>query len=406
MLLPILTVLCCFAWAWLLWGQGNFWHLVLPRPLPVQPAYWPEVAVIVPARDEAAMLPKTLPALLAQNYPGNWRIILVDDHSTDGTAACAQSLAAARGAVERLQILQPPALPAGWSGKVHAMHSGVQAAGPVDYILFTDADILHQPNSLRFLVARAMYDQLDLHSMMVKLHCESFWEKLLIPAYVYFFQMLYPFHWSNTPGMDVAGAAGGVMLVYRPALEAIGGLESIKGKIIDDCALARAIKFRPSPTPPRTLITLVKHEVVSLRQHDSLGDIWNMIARTAFTQLYHSWLLLPAAIAVLALIFLLPVYLPVEGHLYTIAGFVLLSGMLYSFLPMVDFYRINFLWASALPVAAVIYMGATIDSAFRHLLGRGGQWKGRVQAPAAANAAATTAPVPAAPSPAAPAQTP
>lgn len=380
MLLPILTVLCCFAWTWLLWGQGNFWHLVLPRPLPVQPAYWPEVAIIVPARDEAAMLPKTLPSLLAQNYPGNWRILVVDDHSTDGTAASAQSLAAARGAVDRLQIIQPPTLPAGWSGKVHAMHCGVQAAGSVEYILFTDADILHQPNSLRFLVARAMYDQLDLHSMMVKLHCRSIWEKLLIPAYVYFFQMLYPFHWSNTPGMQVAAAAGGVMLVYRPALEAIGGLESIKGKIIDDCALARAIKFRPNVTPPRTLITLVHHEVVSLREYSSLMEIWRMVARTAFTQLYHSWLLLIAAIATLALVFLLPLYLPALGHLYTLTGFVLLSGMLYSYLPLISFYRINFLWAAALPIAAMIFMGATVDSAFRYAFGRGGQWKGRAQA--------------------------
>lgn len=377
----VITLIACFAWAWLLWGQGNFWHIILPQPPLVKPALWPSVAIIVPARNEAAMLPDTLPGLLAQDYPGRWQIILVDDHSTDNTGAIAAQIAAAKGAGDRLQVVQAPPLPEGWGGKVHAMHCGVQAAGAADYYLFTDADIYHRATSTGFLVTRSLFDQLDLHSLMVKLRCVSVWEKLLVPAFVYFFQMLYPFSWSNTPKMDVAAAAGGVMLVERNALEAIGGLAAIKSALIDDCALARAIKFRPSAEPPRTLITLVDHEVVSLRRYDSLGALWQMISRSAFNQLKYSWLMLILAELCLAIIFFAPFCLPFLDGLFALAGFVLLSAMLYSYLPMIGFYKINFLWAATLPFAALIYMGATLDSALRHAFGHKNNWRGQRFAP-------------------------
>ncbi len=353
-----------------------------PRWLPNnrEPAVWPDVAIIVPARNEADILPQSLPSLLKQDYPGRWKIILVDDHSTDNTAQIAYRIAQECGQEEKLQIFQPPALPAGWSGKVHAMHWGVQTAGAVDYALFTDADIFHQPSSLRFLVSRSVDSRLDLHSLMVKLRCQSLWEKLLIPAFVYFFQMLYPFDWSNHPAMRTAAAAGGVMLVNRNALESIGGMEAIKGALIDDCALARAIKFRPGADEPRIWLSLVDHAVVSLRAYDTLDTLWQMISRAAFTQLRYSWLLLLGTTLGMSLIFILPFFLPFMGGLYALTGFVLLAVMLYSYLPMVSFYRLNFLWAATLPAAALIYLGATLDSARRYALGKGGAWKGRTQA--------------------------
>lgn len=380
MFVLIVTFIACFAWAWLLWGQGNFWHIILPLPPQSKPAYWPSVAIIVPARNEAAMLPDTLPGLLTQDYPGPWRIVLVDDHSTDNTAQIAEDIAAKTGQSAWLQVVQPPPLPEGWSGKVHALHCGVQAAPEADFYLFTDADIYHRSASLGFLVTRAVFDQLDLHSLMVKLRCVSFWEKLLVPAFVYFFQMLYPFNWSNQPGMRVAAGAGGVMLVRRTALEEIGGLAAIKGALIDDCTLARAIKFRPSPQPPRTLITLVDHEVVSLRRYDTLASVWNMISRCAFTQLRHSWILLALSVFCLGVIFFAPLLLPLKGGLFALAGGTALTAMLYTYLPMVGFYQLNFMWAATLPLAALIYIGATIDSGLRYATGRGGQWKGRAQA--------------------------
>lgn len=381
MLLTVATVITCCAWAWLLYGQGHFWQLVLPRPPRILPPRWPDVAIIVPARNEASMLPHSLPGLLTQDYPGNWRVILVDDHSTDGTADAAFNLVAGQEELERrLEIIQPPPLPEGWSGKVHALHWGLDAAGAAEYVLFTDADILHQPSSLRFLVARSLESQLDLHSLMVKLRCVSFWEKLLVPAFVYFFQMLYPFNWSNMPAMRVAAAAGGVMLVRAAALREIGGLAAIKNALIDDCALARAIKFRPAVHPPRILLTLVDREVVSLRAYDTLDSLWRMISRSAFTQLRYSWLLLAGTVVGLGVIFVFPLILPFLGSLYSLAGFVVLAAMFYSYLPMVGFYRLNFFWAATLPFAAMIYLGATLDSARCYAQGKGGLWKGRAQA--------------------------
>ena len=382
-MLTALTLACCASWVWLLQWHGNFWHILLPRAPRSAPESWPEVAIIVPARDETEVLPRSLPGLLAQDYPGAWRIILVDDHSGDGTAAAATAIAAAAGMSGRLTVTQPPALPAGWSGKVHAMDWGVRQAGDAAaYYLFTDADILHAPHSLRLLMARSLADRVDLHSLMVKLRCRSFWEKLLVPAFVYFFQMLYPFTWSNAPGSRVAAAAGGTMLVRRAALEEAGGLAAIRGAIIDDCALARAIKFRASREPPRTLLTLTTAEARSLRRYETLDSLWRMISRSAFTQLRYSWLLLALTVLGLFVVFIMPLLLLFAGGPWMIGGLAAIVLMLYSYMPMVQFYGLNFMYSATLPLAAALYLLATLDSARLYAMGRGGAWKGRVQAKA------------------------
>ena len=383
MFLPLIACAAVLAWVWLLFAHGGFWRILLPQQPRLTPAEWPEVAIIVPARDEVAMIPQTLPALLALDYPGVWRIILVDDHSTDGTAAAALQIASRHSEEGRLTVIQAPALPPGWSGKVHALHTGLEAAGHPAFVLFTDADILHQPGSLRYLVARALESGLDLHSLMVKLHCKNLWEKFLIPAFVYFFQLLYPFAWSNDPARSTAAAAGGVMLVRNQALQEIGGLAAIRDAIIDDCALAKAIKSRAkaqSGQRARILLTLVDFEVVSLRAYPHIGVLWRMIRRAAYTQLRYSPLLLIGAVAGMLLLFATPFYISLQGDLYALAGWLIFVAMIYSYLPMVEFYRLNILWAAALPFAALVYTGATLDSARLTWQGAGGQWKGRAQA--------------------------
>lgn len=374
-----IAFIAVLSWVWLYLARGRFWQIMLPQPVETQPTSWPSVAIIVPARDEAAVLPQTLPALLALDYPGAWQVILVDDNSRDATATVASRIATAHG--DRLRVVLAPALPSGWAGKVHAMQAGLEAAPAVDYILFTDADILHRPGSLRYLVARAVEDKLDLHSLMVKLHCKTFWEKLLIPAFVYFFQMLYPFTWSNNPKSHTAAAAGGVMLVRAQALHDIGGMTAIKGAIIDDCALAHAIKWGHQNEPgARTLLSLVNHEVTSLRVYNNLGDLWHMISRSAYTQLKYSPLLLAGAVLGMSLLFLFPVLFLLSGSVIcTLMGGVIMVAMIYSYLPMVEFYRLNIFWAATLPLAALIYVGATLDSAWQDWMGRGGRWKNRVQ---------------------------
>ncbi|MEJ0061742.1 MAG: glycosyltransferase [Alphaproteobacteria bacterium] len=380
MLLTVIIIAAALGWAYLLFGHGQFWHLILPQLPRRLLEDLPDIAIIVPARNEATMLPLTLPTLFAQDYPGRWRVILVDDHSADGTSAIAENIAAECDSLDRLQIIAAPDLPAGWSGKVHAMQAGLNAADDAEYVLFTDADIMHSSTSLSYLAARSLESHLDLHSLMVKLHCESAWEKLLIPAFVYFFQMLYPFAWSNDPANRVAAAAGGTMLVRMEALRQIGGLGAIKSEIIDDCALARAIKHRKNPDrPPRLLLTLVDHDIVSARPYDGLRGIWSMISRAAYTQLDHSPWLLIGAVAGMLVLFVSPILLCLAGGAAAFAGWLLFVAMIYSYLPMVEFYRLNILWAATLPVAALIYIGATIDSARLYGLGRGGAWKGRHQ---------------------------
>lgn len=373
----VLSCLGLLGWVYLAFFHGRFWQPLVARPSP-PPALWPSIDIIVPARNEAGALPHSLPSLLAQDYPGAWRVIVVDDHSTDGTGAIAQRLAAGNN---HLLVINAPNLPPGWSGKVAALNAGL-AYSQADYVLFTDADIEHPKSSLRSLAARALANNLDLVSLMVKLHCVTAAEKLLIPAFVFFFVMLYPFRRSNNPASPVAAGAGGVMLIKRRALDNCGGLTRIKSELIDDCTLAKAIKENggDNQKPGRIDITMT-HDTKSLRTYEDMDEIWRMSARTAYTQLRYSLLLLIGTIVSMTIMFILPSLLPLTGWpLVTETAFAAWMVMSILYWPTIRFYDLSFIWAFTLPLAAMVYMGATIDSARLYWQGKGGQWKGRAQA--------------------------
>jgi len=378
MFTPYLALLVLAIWIGMALAHAGFWRIE-PEPTLPEPTYWPPVTAIMPARDEEACIAQTLHSLWQQDYPGDLRLILVDDHSQDATAEIALRTARESGRETELSILQAAPLPPGWTGKVWAMHHGWQESvarnDRTPYLLFSDADIAHGPLALRQLVCRAEASECDLVSFMVRLSCATAAERLMMPAFVFFFRLLYPFRRVNTPSHPLAGAAGGTMLVRREALERIGGLESIRGELIDDCALARQIKRGGH----RIWLSL-SSESRSIRQYDRLSEILHMIARTAYTQLrYSPWLLL-VCIFGLALTFLSPplLLLSRSGHAALIGGFAwLLMSLLY--LPMVRFYRQSPVWALLLPLTALLYLGGTLLSAWRYYRGQGGQWKGRSQ---------------------------
>src|SRR5262247_1617574 len=368
-------------WLYLVAARGGFWRVSTDddrSELP-PPVAWPDVVTIVPARDEADVVGATVRSLLTQDYAGSFAVVLVDDQSQDGTAAAAQGAAAAVGAAHRLTVLSGQARPPGWSGKVWAMHQGVEhvqsLGAPPRYILFTDADIVYEPAALRQLVAEAEAEQLVLTSRMVKLRCESLAERLFIPAFVFFFQMLYPFAWVNRPNRATAAAAGGCMLVSAQALRAAGGISSIRGALIDDCALGQRMKS--VGTIRLALTDLVR----SLRPYPHIADIRRMVARSAYDQLGYSPLLLAGTIAGLALIYVAPPLVALAGSgLARVLAAAAWALMMLAFLPMLRFYRLSPLWALALPAVALAYMAFTLDSAYQHARGRGGLWKGRVHA--------------------------
>jgi hopene-associated glycosyltransferase HpnB len=362
-------------WAYLLLGRGRFWLIgnIIARPGSTHPAR--RVAVIIPARNEAEVIGQTLGSLLTQ-ATGLMHVFLVDDASTDGTAQIARRAAASLGKMDSLTILQCPLLPPGWSGKLWAVSQGVEAArsfGP-DFLLFSDADIVHSPATIPSLVSLAERGY-DLVSFMVKLHCRSLAEKLLIPPFVFFFFKLYPPAWTRDSRHATAGAAGGCLLIRPGALASAGGIAAIRGEIIDDCALALTVKSNGGK-----VWLGMTGESVSIRPYGSFSEIGRIISRTAFNQLQHSTLLLLGAIAGLTLTYLLPPALLFSRHtLPIVLGALAWAIMTAAYLPMVRFYRLNQLWALTLPLAALFYMGTTIHSAFRFWSGRGGQWKGRAQ---------------------------
>lgn len=369
--------LCGLVWLYLLFGRGRFWQ-DWREPAGPAPATFPPVVAIIPARDEAAVIGRALQSLFGQNYPSRLHVVVVDDYSTDGTASVAREAASAVDAAARLSVVQARPLPVGWTGKVGAMESGwqhVQAqAIEAPYVLFTDADIEHGPGSLSRLVARAEAGSLALVSLMVRLRTRSFAERALVPAFVFFFRMLYPFAWVSDPASPVAAAAGGCMLLRRATLETIGGFSAIRGALIDDCALARAIK----PHGPIRLD--VADTSASLRDYDTLADIWRLIARTAYAELRYSFLRLVAAVAGMALVFLAPPALALlgsgAGSWLGGASWVAMAG---AFVPCLRYYRVSMLWAPLLPMIALFYVAATVDSWRRHQAGRSGEWKGRVR---------------------------
>jgi hopene-associated glycosyltransferase HpnB len=375
----ILSGIGLAAWLYLLIARGGFWRADIRDDADASPApkAWPAVAAVVPARNEADVIVKSLSSLLSQDYP--LHVILVDDQSDDGTAEVASNVAAALAAENRLTVLSGAPLPPGWTGKLWAMSQGVAHAAslpePPRYLLLTDADIAYDPGVVRRLVARAEAGSLALTSLMVKLRCESLAERMLIPAFVFFFQMLYPFAWVNRRDHAMAAAAGGCMLARRDALEAAGGVAAIRASLIDDCAMGRAMKTQG---PIWLGLTGSAH---SLRPYPDFEDVRRMVARSAYDQLNYSPLLLAGTILGMVLTYLLPPLFAIFGAgLPEAIGAAAFALMTIAFLPIVRFYRLSPLWAAALPVIATLYMAFTVDSAVQHWRGKGGFWKGRVQA--------------------------
>ncbi len=368
-------------WLYLIFGRGGFWLASVrdDRESAAEPQLWPRVVAVVPARNEAAVIGESLGSLLRQDYPGSFAVILVDDQSTDGTDEVARVAAVRAQAPSRLAVLSGQPLPRGWAGKLWAMKQGVDHAAtlpePPDYLLFTDADIAFSPDALRQLVARSEAGQLVLTSWMVKLRCVSPAERALIPAFVFFFQMLYPFAWVNRPRNPTAAAAGGCMLVRRDALGRAGGIEAIRSSLIDDCALGKRLK---AVGPVWLGLTERAH---SLRPYPEVGDIWRMVSRSAYDQLHYSPVLLTGVVAGLTLTFLVPPLFTLFGTgLAQLFGALAWGLMALAFQPILRFYRASPLWGVALPGIAALYLTFTLDSAYQYARGRGGMWKGRVQA--------------------------
>ncbi len=369
-------VISLAVWIYLLFARGSFWRISKPQPaIPVTTR--PTIAVVIPARNEADVIARAITSLLHQQIDANLHIVLTDDASTDATAAVARQATASANMGAALIILNGKPLPAGWSGKVWAQQQGISKALELnpDYLLLTDADIEHAPNNVAALVALAEINHTDLTSFMVKLHCESWFERWLIPAFVFFFFMLYPPAWIRDRRRATAGAAGGCMLIRPAALAAAGGMESIRSEIIDDCALALAIKQAGG-----NLWLGSTDTARSIRPYESVAEIGRMISRSAFNQLGHSALLLIGTIFGLAILYLLPIALLFSRSTLSISlGAATLIAMLTAYIPMVRFYKLNPLWTLTLPAAALFYIGATIHSAIRYWSGRGGMWKGRAQ---------------------------
>jgi hopene-associated glycosyltransferase HpnB len=421
----VIAAISLAIWLYLFSARGNFWNLRTfddDDATHPAPQTWPAVTAIIPARNEAETIAQTIASLAQQNYPGKFSIIVIDDHSEDATAKLAQDSAQKNSANPRasteITILNAPPLQPGWTGKLSALNAGVlhatregtasavpqsdatngasaPAASAPTYLWFTDADIVHAPDTLTRLVARAEKNNLDLTSLMVQLRAQTLPEKFLIPPFLFFFLMLYPPRKIANPNSKTAGAAGGCILLRRTALDRIGGLSSIRSEVIDDCALARAVKISsPSPTTSANPQNSVAQSAApniwmgltrkshSLRAYTTFAEIRDMIARTAFTQLRYSALLLFATLLGLAITYLAPIALlfahDIATRVIALATWLLMSLL---FLPTVRFYRISTHWSATLPVAALFYATATTLSALRYWTNRGAQWKGRSQAP-------------------------
>ncbi len=375
-------------WVFLFLNRGGFWRA--DQRLPNQEVdseaslpegkRWPAVLAIVPARNEAGTIAAGVTSLLRMEYPGTFYVVMVDDHSEDGTTEIARNAAKAAVSSIPFTTVEAEPLPPGWSGKLWAMESALRSsnviAPAVKYLFFTDADIGHDPSGLQCLVAKAEEDDLALTSLMVKLRCESRWERLLIPAFVFFFQKLYPFAWVNDRNRRVAAAAGGCMLVHRETFEAAGGLEAIRDRLIDDCALAALLK-------PRAPIWLgLDERTASLRAYENLGEVWDMVARTAFVQLRHSFVLLLGTVIGMAVLYLAPPLCLLAGLASGDGATAAMGGAAWALMaalywPTLKLYNQPAWAALALPLAAFLYTLMTLDSARRHWRNTPGQWKGR-----------------------------
>jgi len=383
----ILAIVSLLIWVTLTFLRGAFWQFLefdddLSRQETL--ACWPRVVTIVPARDEAETIGRTVDSLVKQDYAGELCVVVVDDHSEDGTGQLALESAERAGARPRVLIVRGAALEGGWTGKLLAMQQGVESgvAREADFFWFTDADIEHAPDTLRRIVQRAERDKLDLVSLMALSQVNSFPERLLIPPFLYFFLKLYPPSWIASRTRKTAGAAGGCILLRRTALERIGGLAAIRGEVIDDCTMARAVKRTGGG-----LWMGLTRKSVSLRTYTSFTEIQDLIARTAFTQLGYSALALAGTLLGMSVTYLLPVIITFSAQAVVWRlGMAAWALMAITYLPTVRFYRMSPLWAAALPLAAAFYTYATWVSAVRYWMGRGGQWKGRAQAPVKSSA--------------------
>jgi hopene-associated glycosyltransferase HpnB len=371
----ILGGLPLLIWAYLIAAHGGFWLARErdDRDVPPEPTVWPSVTAVVPARDEADVIARSIGSLLAQDYPGSFRVILVDDNSTDGTAAIARALPHSG---ERLTVLDGAPLAKGWTGKLWAVSQGVARADDEapNYLWLTDADIAHAPDTLRALVGRAEAGKLVLVSLMAELHCKTFAERFLIPAFVFFFQMVYPFGLVNRPG-KTAGAAGGCMLARRDALARAGGIAAIRTALIDDCTLGALMKGQGP------IWLGLTHRSVSLRPYETITEIGRMVSRSAYAQLDYSPLKLVGVVIGMLLVYVAPLLDVVFGD----PGLRLTGGLTYllmaaSFQPMLRFYKVSPAWGLALPFIGAAYGLFTLQSAVQTWQGRGGLWKGRVQA--------------------------
>jgi hopene-associated glycosyltransferase HpnB len=372
-----LAALSLAVWLYLALHRGYFWLARVPVPAP-RPQQWPSVVAVVPARDEAAVVGTAVRSLLQQDYPGRFAVVLVDDHSADGTAVIAERAAASIGEAHRLTVRSARLLPPGWTGKLWALAEGVRQVeegdDPPDLLLFTDADVAHHRTNLAELVARIEAERRDLVSLMVLLRCRSWAERLLIPAFVFFFAKLYPFRWSNDLRRPTAAAAGGCMLLRRSAWRRIGGFAGMRNALIDDCALARAVKASGGSI----WLGLTK-KTRSLRPYPGIADVWRLVRRTAFAQLQNSGIALAITVLGLGVTYVAP---PTLAFADGAAGWLAAAawlGMTLAYLPILMFYELSPLWALLLPAVALVYLAATVDSARRHWQGAGGEWKGRVQ---------------------------
>ena len=380
-MIPLLiTSLSCGAWIYLFVARGGFWRaaerddatLALPRRFD----RWPRVVAVVPARNEADVIGENVGSLLRQSYPGDLSIVVVDDDSSDGTAAIAQDVARNYGAANRVTVLAAPRLPLGWSGKLWAVDHGVAHVRlmpePPDYLLLTDADICFANDALTQVVLRAFRGNLVLTSLMARLNCESIAERALIPAFVFFFQMLYPFTWIKRVERPTAAAAGGCMLVHLKSLEAAGGIAAIRNEIIDDCALARLLKNRGP------IWLGLTRRVFSLRAYRNVGEIRRMVSRSAYAQLRYSPWILAGTAAAMMLVYLVPPAFALFGNgVPRLLGALAWASMMLAFQPTLRVYNASALWGPALPLIAAAYLAFTLDSAWQHVRGKGGLWKGR-----------------------------
>ena len=383
-----LATLALAGWLYLILWRGAFWRAeALPDPAVPSQQRLPDVVAVVPARNEAPYLARTLHSLIAQDHPGRVCVIVVDDSSEDLTHAIAEATKTRPDHL--LEVIGARARPAGWSGKLWAVSEGLRCGfermPDAPYVLLTDADVQHDPGNVRRLVAKAEADRLDLVSLMFRLHCQRPWERLLIPPFVFFFRQLYPFAAVNRQQRAEAAANGGCILVRREALRRIGGIESIHDRMIDDIALAQRIKHYPTPGAGRIWLGLTG-STRSLRDETRLSDIWEMVARYADTRLGHSRLLLVLAILAMVVFYLVPplalIGWPLHGS-STVAALGLAGWlcMTLAYWPIVRLHRQRPYWALTLPLAAVFYTAMTIDSAWQYRHGRGGRWKGRIEAP-------------------------